>query len=54
MAYRRCQIDSEQRKILLERFKEGMNSVNKGTEEMRSSVAKETGLTLQSVNVNIA
>ena len=49
----RSQIDDSQRKILFERFEGGMNSVNKTTEDLRSSVAKESGLTLQSVNVNI-
>ena len=49
---RRCQIDDAQRRLLLERFNDGMNCVNKTTEEMRISVANEAGLTLQSVNVS--
>ena len=49
---RRCQIDANQKRILCERFKEGMNLVNRSTEEIRTSVAKETGLALKSVNVS--
>ena len=42
----------DQRRILCEQFKEGMNLVNKATEDMRTAVAKETGLSLKSVNVS--
>ena len=49
---RRCPISDDQRRILCERFKEGMNLVNKATEDKRTAVAKETGLTLKSVNVS--
>ena len=50
---RRCQINADQRRVLCERFKEGMNLVNRATEEMRTSVTKKTGLTLKSVNVSL-
>ena len=50
---RRCrQVNTDQRRVLCERL-EGMNLANRGTEEMRTSVAKKTGLTLKSVNVNL-
>ena len=34
-------------------FKEGMNSVNKSTADLRNAAAQETGLSVQSVNVRV-
>ena len=52
MAQSRSQIDDVQKKILLKHFQEGMNAVNRSTEELRNTAAKETGLSLLSVNVS--
>ena len=49
---KRSQIDEEQRHVLQTKFGEGMTSVNKSTEGIRNCAAKETGITLQSVNVS--
>lgn len=53
MADQRCTITESQRAVLEQRFREGMDGVNKKTEDVRKSVANETGLTLQSVNVSV-
>ena len=55
----RNQIDAKQKDVLLQHFRKGMNAVRKGmnavnksNEELRISVARETGLSVQSVNVS--
>ena len=51
MAFR--SIIDEKKEALLSKFKEGMNSVNKSTADLRNAAAHETGLSVQSVNVRV-
>ena len=45
-------ISPSQKQLLIKRFQEGMTGVNKGNLPIREAVAKETGLSTESVNVS--